>query len=409
MGRYRYQTRDASGNPQQGVLTADGVEEASAALRREGKFIIRLEPERGEASDASSGAVSLDLAARRVKRADVVFFAHQLAVMLETGVPISDALESIAEQASSEHFRAVLQAVASDVQGGRTLSEALEAFPKVFPIVMTSLVRASEVSGTMGPMLQRISKYLAKQQKIKRQARGAMMYPCFMLTVCLSVLIFLIMFVLPRFSDIYAQKGAALPAPTRLLLGISNTFTLYGWYIGGGFLAAIIGFFVFRSTARGRSIIDWLKINAPVARKLFTSLYVTRACGTMGTMVKAGVPMLDAVSIVRDVTDNVHYREMWDRVDESLKQGMQLSDPLFESDLMPRSVAQMVRSGEKAGRLGEVLDRVAEFTEEEFDETVKVTSQFIEPLMIGIMGIAIGFIAIALLLPIFSVGKVMAG
>jgi type IV pilus assembly protein PilC len=408
MSRFKYQVRDASGKPAQGFLTAPGIAEAGAVLRREGKYIVRIEPV-AEADSVEDHGLSVAQHAARVKRQDVVFFAHQLSVMLQTGVPISDALGCISDQAPNPHFRALVKSIADEVQSGGTLSGAMNKHPRVFPIVMVSLLRASEVSGTMGLMLERISKFLAKQQKIQRQARGALMYPCFMAAVAIGVTVFLMVVVLPRFATIYAQKGSSLPTPTRILLNMSRVMTDYwGFWLGGAALL-VTAFAIFRRTPTGRRCLDWLQLHLPLVSKLSTALFVTRSCGTLGTMIKAGVPMLDAVKIVRDVTRNVYFERLWDRVDEALKQGMQLSDPLFRTTLMPRAVVQMIRSGEKSGRLGDVLTKVADFTEEEFDDTVKVTSQFIEPVMILGMGSMIGFVAIALLMPIFSVGKVMAG
>jgi len=159
----------------------------------------------------------------------------------------------------------------------------------------------------------------------------------------------------------------------------------------------------------GRRIVDWMKLNLPVAKGLFLQLYLSRATRTMGTMITAGVTMLDMIDITRQVTTNSYFDDLWDKVDEWLREGSQLSEPLFNSPLIPRSISQMIYSGEKSGQLGKVLARVADFTETQFDQSVKNTTQFIEPLMIGIMGTIIGFVAISLLLPIFSVGNVVAG
>lgn len=409
MARYSYKVRDGRGELATGVVQALTLEDASRMLRGEGKFVVSL----GVASDADvagrAAAEGADIPRGRVKRADVIAFAHQMAVMVDTGVPLSEALRCIGEQSTSPAFRATLADVTAQVESGGELSRAMAAHPKVFPQVMVSLIRASEMSGTMGPMLERISRYLTKEHQTAKKIRGAVMYPCFMLLMVLSTTAFLIAFVLPRFAGIYEGRGAALPLPTRLLMNLSSAVTGHP-YVVLGTLAAIAVAVVFgRRTTSGKRLIDWLKLSTPVVGPLFTKLYITRGCRTMGTMIAAGVPILDMVAIVRQVTQNLYYQELWDRVDEKLRQGSQLSDALFTAPkLIPRSVSQMILSGEKSGRLGQTMERIAEFTEEEFDDQVKTSTQFIEPALIAAMGLIVGFVAVALLLPIFSMGKVMS-
>lgn len=404
MGRFNYHARDGRGQSASGMIQASSIEEAGAMLRGEGKFVIKL-----AAASEHEIAVVAAKNVPRVKRADVIYFAHQLAVMVDTGVPLSDALDCTSQQAQNPDFKKILIEVATHVQGGSEFSSALKKYPTVFPTIMVSLIRASELSGTMGVMLDRIAKYMSKEQQIIKQARGAMYYPAFMVVMAITVTVFLLMFVLPRFAAIYASREAVLPGPTRLLLGMSQALTGY-WYLWLGGIAVLTAFwYTVRRYKKTRYAIDWLKLNAPLVGNLTRQLYLTRACRTMATMLSAGVSMLDMVSIARQVTDNMIFDELWTAVDERLRRGEQLSDPMFESSLVPRSVAQMIYSGERSGRLGQVLDRVADFTEAEFDSLVKTTTQFIEPVMVGVMGSVVGFIAIALLLPIFSMGKVVAG
>lgn len=414
MARFAYQARDGKGELATGVITAATLEEAGQMLRGEGKFIVRLRAAKdtdvnttaggaGGAASASSGSHS-----KRVKRDDVIGFANQLSVMVQTGVPLSDAISCCVQQCQSEGFKDVLSSVAEQVQAGGEFSAAMRRFPHVFPPIMVSLIRASEVSGTMSGMLDRVAMYLAKEQQTVKQVRGAMMYPLFMMTMAIGVTIFLLAFVLPKFAKIYETRGAALPAPTRLLLATSNGLIDYWYFWLGLAVATGVGGYYFVGTTAGKRTCDFLKLNVPVIRSVFTQLYISRACRTMGTMISAGVSMLDMIGIVRQVTNNIYFEELWDTVDHRLRQGSQLSDPLYQSPLFPRAVSQMVFSGEKSGRLGIVLTKVAEFTEVEFDRTVKNATQFIEPVMVASMGLLIGFVAISLLLPIFSVGQVVS-
>ncbi|MHB1156703.1 MAG: type II secretion system F family protein [Phycisphaerales bacterium] len=407
MTRFAYTARDARGQLINGLVQAMDVSEAGRQLRSEGKFIVKLAAARDV--DMQSQMLTLDERYRRIRRDDVIYFVHQMSVMIETGVTLGEALESIADQSPNEHFKAIMQDVSEHVHGGQAFSEALARHTKIFPPLMLSLVRASEASGTMGIMLERIGEYMTKERNTLKAVRGAMVYPCIMLFVAMGVTIFLLTFVLPRFGKIYASRGAALPAPTQLLLAASHILTAY-WYAWAGCVVGVIGFILYaRTRSWGKRAIDWLKLHLPVVGKLMNQLYVTRAMRTMGTMISAGVPMLDMIAITREVTTNHYFRLLWDTVDERLRQGAQLSSSLGDSKLIPASVLRMIQSGEKAGRLGVVMDRIAVFTEHDFDESCKQATQFIEPLMIAFMGSFVGFVAISLLLPIFSVGRVMAG
>jgi len=404
MAHFRYKVRDSSGELASGTIEAGSLQAAGATLRQQGRFIVEL-------AESSGPAAGKPAAARRkkVKRAEVISFAHQLATMVQTGVPISEALDCVAEQSDNPAFAQVLREVTEHVQSGNELSTAMQKHTSVFPPVMISLIRASEVSGTMGPMLDRIAQYLGKEHATARKIKGALMYPVVMLVAVTGVTVFLLTFVLPKFAGVYSTRGQALPLPTQLLMSISGFFNQY--WMHTAIVAAMVatGAWMYVRTVSGRRLLDGLKLRSPLLGPLFRKLYITRGCRTMGTMIAAGVPILDMVAIVKQVTANVYFEELWDDVDDQLRQGHQLSDALFQSPWIPRSISQMIYSGEKSGRLGPTMERIAEFTEEEFDDQVKATTQFIEPAMVGIMGGVIGFVAIALLLPIFTVGKVVSG
>ncbi len=405
MANFKYKARDGRGELVTGVLGAASVEEAGRLLRGDGKFIVKIE----KAKDPSANTQNTGNVNGKIRRAEVITFAHQLAVMVETGVPISEALECVAQQSDNESFRAVLKDISDKVQAGNDLSGALRAHKKVFPPVMTSLIRASEVSGTMGRMLDRVSGYLSKEMQTAKKIRGALTYPAFMLGMVIAVTTFLLIFVLPRFAGIYQARDTALPMPTQMLLGFSGSL-MNQWHLWlGGIIMGIAGIYFAAGTPAGQRFYDYLKIHSPIIGPLFNKLYLTRGCRTMGTMVSAGVPILDMIEIVREVTNNALYEDLWTDADNRLRQGAQLSDSLFDSPLIPRSVAQMVYSGERSGRIGDVMERIADYTENDFDEQIKTTTSLIEPVMTAAMGLIIGFVAIALLLPIFSVGKVVSG
>lgn len=435
MAQYQYKARDGSGKLNTGTVVAPSPSQAGAILRGQGMFVVAIQEALGRAAKTPSAPrvakptptaterarafITADdeedddwepsTGRQKIRKQDVITFAHQLAVMVDTGVSISEALSCCADQSESEGFKKVLIEVADEVRGGRELSAALSSHPKVFPTVMVSLVRASEMSGTMGKMLDRISKYMAKEAITAKKIKSALTYPAIMLSAVFIITTGLLVFVLPRFASIYADRGAGLPAPTRVLMGLSDSVQSMWWaYLMG--IAALIGVGIAGfTTEAGRRITDGLKLNLPIIGPLFRKLYITRSMRTLGTMVEAGVPILDMIPIVRSVTQNQQFDALWEDVDFRLRNGAQLSSPLFSSELIPRSVSQMVFAGEKGGRLGDVMYKVAEYTEEEFDEQVKAATSYIEPLMVVTMGAIIGFVAIALLLPIFQVSSVAAG
>ena len=283
MARFKYQARDASGEPVAGVVTAVSLEDAGQQLRAEGRFIVSLHAtkEMASGSDTRPGG--------RIRRSDVIFMIQQLAVMLETGVAMSDALNCLVEQCPNPAFKYVLSDITRQVQAGTELSSAMGRYPKVFPIVVIALIRASEASGTMGITLDRINTYLTKEYATLRQARSALTYPMFMAGMAVTVTVFLLVFVLPYFAKVYDTRGASLPTPTRVLMITSNALTDY-WYLWLSGLLALSGTLVLIGrTVSGRSAIDWLKLNAPLCGPLYRKLYLTRACRTMGTMIAAGV------------------------------------------------------------------------------------------------------------------------
>lgn len=389
-----------------GLLRAATVVEAGAMLRGENKFVVHVE----EVDEAKAEAAQQKSRRQsgRIKRDDVIAFAHQLAAMIDTGVPLSEALECIAQQCDNAAFGEVLEEVYAHVQGGGELSVALKQYPKVFPPVMTSLVAASEASGTMGMMLERVSGYLTKERQTAKKIKNALTYPAIMLVMITCVTIGLLVFVLPKFTTIFAQRGAALPLPTQALIVISDALTGYWWAWLLALVGAVVGYVFAARTEGGRRAIDGFKLKCPVLGDLFRKLYLTRSMRTMGTMIDAGVPILDMITIVRDVTSNRWYEDLWDDLNDRMQRGSQLSEGLFDSPLIPRSISQMVYAGEKSGRLGVTMNKIAEFTEAEFDDQVKTTTSLIEPAMTASMGLIIGFVAIALLLPIFTVGNVVA-
>jgi type IV pilus assembly protein PilC len=413
--RFSYQARDQRGQVVNGFVAAATLADATRQLRAEGKYIVDIKPARSAPAgpareEASSAAIPLDSVGKktRVNREELINFAMQLSVMVDTGMPLSDALHALSEQVFSDNFVAVLKSIDQDVTGGKDFSSTLEKFPRIFPRYFIALVRASEVSGTMGPMLRKLSEYLVSQREMTKKVKGALIYPAFMLVMSVSVTIFLLTVVLPKFTAIFASRKAALPMPTQVLMAVSHSLIAY-WYVWimGAMLAGTLWILMLR-TARGQRISDLLKLRMPIFGGMFHKMYLSRSLSTMGTMITSGVQVLDCLSIVKEVAGNHYYQLMWDDVRNKVQNGAQLSDPLLKSTLMPKSIAQMIMSGEKTGELPNVLTRISAYMEEDLRTNIKTATQFIEPVMIGIMGAMIGGVAIAMLMPILTISKVMA-
>jgi type IV pilus assembly protein PilC len=407
---YSYKARTGSGEVVGGTMIAGSAEEVSARLRAEGKFVFDIEASPLRALvELDEHQIRRNEAAKRVRREDVIAFCQQLAVMLETGVPLSEALDAFCKQMHRAEFRAVLEVLCDDIDSGQPLSAAMSKWPRVFPGMMISLMKASEISGTMSTMLGRVGEYLAKERRTAKQIRGALAYPTFMVTAGIAITIFLMSFVLPRFAMIYESRAASLPRPTRILMGLSNFMTReYVWY-GPSVAALALAFVLWMRSRSGRRARDWVRLHMPIIRTMFTQLYVTRASRTMATLLAAGVSVLDVIDICRGVTGNTYYDTLWNDMERGVREGRQVSDAVAKSPLIPPGVASMVSAGERSGRLPEVLERIANFSQEELDVSVARVTTFIEPLMIVFMGVMIGTVATALLLPIFSMSKVMTG
>ncbi|MDY7107970.1 MAG: type II secretion system F family protein [Planctomycetota bacterium] len=407
---FAYRARSGSGEIVTGSMVAASAEEVGSRLRAEGKYVLAVDdkPLRSDAP-LDAAQVRRSEAAKRVRREDVIAFCQQLAVMLETGVPLAEALDAFCRQTTRREFRAVLEVLRDDIYGGETFSAAMSKWPRVFPRLMISLMKASEASGTMDLMLARIGDYLQKERRTVKQIKGALSYPMFMMGTGLVLSVFLMVFILPRFAKIYEQRAAALPTPTKVLLGISEFLTTQYIYYGPVLLFVGLGLYLFLRQPAGRRTADWLRLNAPVLSVMYTQLYVTRAARTMATLVPAGVSILDIIDICRGVTNNVCFDGLWDEMEQGVREGRQISDAVSQSPHVPPNVASMIASGERSGQLGDVMERIAEFSEQELDSAVKQVTSYIEPIMVILMGIVVGGVAMALLLPIFKMGNIMAG
>ncbi len=407
MPSYRYEVKTASGQMQAGVLTAASMSAASEQLRAQQSYILAATPVTNSRSKASFSSLLNFSVSSGPGLKDVSNFTNQLAVMIKAGISIRAALEGIAEQTENPKFKEILNQIKKDVESGKSFSDALQKYPKTFSPLYINMVKASELSGSFGHMLERIVEYLNAQLETKQMVVGAMVYPCIIFVMAVGTTVFLLLFVVPQFVMIFKGKESILPAPTKVLLFLSAFMRSY-WYLlllgmGGGAWS----FFTMIHTQWGRLWWDKTKLTVPLFKKMFRALYITRSLHTMGELVNAGVPMLDTLAITADISGNQLYRRMWRAVYASVKQGKKISHPLQKSPLLPRAVVQMIGAGEESGKLGETLDNVSKFYNKELKATIKAVTSMIEPMMIVFMGGIVGFIAMSIILPIFKMSQLV--
>jgi type IV pilus assembly protein PilC len=408
--KFTYRARRSEGGDMvRGVVEA--VDHASAVreLRRQGLAILSvelgaIESAVGQESDPVRLRKRL---ARAMGKDDVVSFCQQLAVMLRTGVPLAESLETFADQASKKDVAEFVRLIKADVCEGEDFSAVLAKYPQVFPTILVSLMRAAEASGKLDEMLTRVAKDLSKARKTAKQIKGAMMYPAIMMVVAVLAVTVIMVFVLPKFAPLFKAQGDRLPAPTKALVWLSG-FLRTGWMIYVPAILAIVGgTWWYVRTETGRIMLDTLKLRMPVLGHMFRCLYLVRFSSTMATLLAAGVSLVDVVRICRDVTGNVHYTKLWETLEDRISKGQEIAPTFREFDFVPRNVVAMIASGEKSGRLSEVLEHAATAAEDDLDIAVKSTTSLVEPIMIVGMGAVVGGIASAMLLPIFNMSKNM--
>lgn len=403
MATFNYTARDETGHLVNGVLNAANSAEVQKMLRAEKKYPVAIKE-----GDATSSTETRSSGGVKIKRSELIQLSTQLSIMLETGVTLTDGLECIGRQAKNPKFAAFVKDLAHQIQGGSDFSAVISKHPRSFPRLYISLMRAAEKSGMMSKMLLRATAYLRDEQEIVRKVKGALTYPFIMLAFAVITTGFLLAFVLPRFAAIYSNKGAALPLPTQILMTMSNA--LVNHYIGIIICTAALGaggFVFFRSPA-GKRFWHHFQLKIPLLGEMFRKLHLSRGLRMMGTLAGSGVHLLDCVENTIGAASNSLFADMWREVSARIQQGKPMSEYLSQTSLVPGDVAQMLHSGENSGKLAMVMEQVAGYSEAELKEKITELTRYIEPAMIIIMGLIIGGVALALMLPVFTMGKVVA-
>jgi type IV pilus assembly protein PilC len=395
--QFVYQARDASGHIRNGDVAADSVEAATHQLRKDGLYLLSLEEDTGNRE-----AREFSLLQKRISRSDVIYLTTQLAVMVDAGVPLATALGSLASQADNQTLKSTLEDIQKSVEGGDEFSVALERYPKYFDRTYVNLVKASEASGTLGMMLDRIAVQARRELETRQKVKAAMMYPGAMLVMCIGVSIFLLTYVFPKLTPMFTARQIELPLPTAVMMWLSEALIGY-WYLFLLGLAALIGVFLYvRRQHWGRVGFDWLRLHLPILGPLAAKVAIGRNLRTLATTINAGVPMLESIELTANVSNNVFYEDTWHAVGKQVTSGKQIHEALEGNTLFPATLLQMIASGESTGKLGMVLNKVADYFDREVRNSIKAATSLIEPIMVAFMGSVIGLIALAMLLPIFK-------
>jgi len=345
----------------------------------------------------------------KVTKKDLMVFTRQFSTMIDAGLPLVQGLTILAEQSENPTFKAVLKEITKDVEGGSTLAEAMKKHSKIFDALFVNLVAAGEMGGMLDTILRRLAQFIEKAEKLKSQIKGAMTYPIVVMAIAIIVIAVILVFVIPVFEDMFKSFGSALPTPTQIVVNMSRFLKSNIHWVIIALIALIYGFKRYRDSAAGKKTTDSLFLKLPVFGNLLKKTAVARFTRTLGTMISSGVPILDALEIVAKTAGNVVIEEIIYEVRGSIAEGQTIAEPLSENDIFPGMVIQMIAVGEATGALDSMLEKIADFYDEEVDAAVAALTSMLEPLLILFLGGSIGGLVIAMYLPIFEMASAMGG
>lgn len=343
----------------------------------------------------------------KITSKDLVIFTRQFSTMIDAGLPLVQGLTILADQMENKTFKGILKEVVTDVEGGASLAEALQKHPKVFDNLFVNLVAAGEVGGILDTILQRLATHIEKAQKLKARIKSAMTYPAIVVAIAILVISVIMIFVIPVFESMFAEFGSALPLPTQIVVNISRFMKGNVHYVIGAVIVLVFAFKKFKSTKVGRKKVDTLSLKLPVFGSLLKKVAVASFTRTLGTMIASGVPIISAMEIVAKTSGNVVLEEVILDVRSSIAEGQPIAEPLSENDIFPNMVVQMIGVGEATGALETMLEKIADFYDDEVDAAVDALTSMLEPLLMVFLGGTIGGLVVAMYLPIFGMAAAM--
>jgi type IV pilus assembly protein PilC len=400
MATFKYTVRDKSGQTVDGTLEGEGKEAVSNRLRQMGYVVVSLE----ETGGGIIGQMNQIKFGTGVKPKDITIFARQFSTMINAGLSLTKCLSILGQQTESDGLRTVIAQVGKDVEAGQSLSDSMARHAKIFPSIMVNMVRAGETGGVLDEVLGRVADHFERDQQLKGKIKSAMTYPAAMGGLVLVILAAMMIFVVPVFQGMFASMGGQLPFATQILVDISTGIRgLPGLLTLAGVIGGTALFRWWKATDSGRLIWDTIKLRMPVFGPLVRKLALARFTRTFGTLVSAGVPILSALEIVGATSGNEVVSQAVKKIRSAIKEGETIAKPLSESPVFPSMLVQMIAVGEETGALDAMLNKVADFYDEEVSTAVEGLTSLIEPLMMASLGVVVGGIVIALYLPMFQV------
>lgn len=409
--KFKFEAKDAAGKVVKGSVSAESQSDAVADLRRRNLTPVEVTKAGGIASwfQKSKGGKKAMAKKAWCKKGELEVFTRQLSTMLSAGIPMLEALEILADQAESPGFAYCLDRVVNDIRSGSDLSRSMEPHKKVFTHIYVSMIRAGEVSGQIDIILTRLAEYLEASAHLRSEIKSAMTYPVISLVLVIGIASFLMIGIVPSFKPVFDSLEVELPALTVFIMDIAFFMRDYWYLIFGGLGAAIFGLKVACKTPKGELAKDHVMLRLPVFGVLFKKVALSRFARTFSTLVKSGVPILGAMEIVADTSGNLVISNIVNGARDSVKNGESLSDPFTKSTVFPPMVVKMMAIGERSGALDSLLEKIAEFYDQQVEAEVKGLTSMIEPIMIAVMGVIVGGIVLAVFLPIFKLQEKLSG
>lgn len=391
---FKYKARDLKGKIVEGDIDALNEQDALSKLKAQKLFVINISKTKQKFKRA------------KVSQKDIVIFSRQLSTLVSSGVPIIESLSILESQAENKNFAEVISHIKKDIEGGLSISDAMAKHPKVFSELYVSMIKAGEVGGILDTILDRLSTYLEASMALRDKVKSALMYPAIVGGIAIIITVFLIIFVIPVFKNIFSSFGAELPLITRIVIGVSDFLKYNILYIilvlGGLFY----GFKRYINTEKGRKNFDGIVLKLPVFGIILKKVAIAKFSRTLGTLIKSGVPILQALETVAKTSGNKVIEGIIINSMKSIREGGKISEPLRKSEVFPAMVVQMIAVGEETGSLDNMLFKIADFYDQEVDSAVKGLTSMIEPIVMVFMGTVIGFIVIAMFIPMFELGEI---
>ena len=398
MAKFSWEGKTRTGKAQKGTMEGSDETAVMNHLRSQGIMPSKVK----KAGGGLDMELNISFLQPKITTKDIVVFTRQFSTMIDAGLPLVQCLDILSRQQENKSFRKVLLEVKESVESGSTFADALKKHPKVFDELFVNLVAAGEVGGILDTILNRLAAYIEKSMKLKKQVKSAMTYPSTIVAIAFLVITVILVFVIPQFQSMFADFGGTLPLPTQIVINISEFIQSYVVHIIVGIIIFVIGYKRFYASKRGREILDNLYLKLPVFGELIRKVSVAKFTRTLGTMISSGVPILDGLEIVAKTAGNKTVEKAIYKVRQSISEGKTIAEPLEKSGVFPAMVCQMIAVGEQSGAIDTMLNKIADFYDDEVDDAVGNLTAMMEPLLMLFLGVTVGGLVVAMYLPIFQ-------